>query len=91
MPEFFNDDPAAHIAGLIASEFRNDDQDQDLVPISLRVSSDRLAVIDSMAKMANLSRNAMANLLLKAGCYDVVSRLPREVVHDLAEETEGRF
>lgn len=89
--DIHTEDLAAHIAGLLVADSLPDYVDQGLVPISLRVSPDRLAVIDAMAKMASLSRNAMANMLLKAACQDVVSRLPNEVVADLAEETEGRF
>lgn len=85
------DDPAGEIAGLLASDFASDGMDGDLVSISLRVSTDRLTVIDAMAKMAGVSRNRMANMLLRAGCREVISRLPNEVVADLADETEGRF
>lgn len=87
----FEDDPAAEIAGLLSSDLASDLVEGDLIAISLRVSVDRLAVIDGMATLAGVSRNRMANMLLKAGCRDVITRLPNEVVADLADHTEGRF
>lgn len=87
----FEDDPAGEIAGLLSSDLAADLVEGDLISISLRVSADRLAVIDGMATLAGISRNRMANMLLKAGCREVISRLPNEVVSDLADQTEGRF
>lgn len=89
--DLFEGDPAGEIAGLLSSDFVSNAPDDDLVGITLRVSVDRLAVIDAMAKMGGISRNRMANMLLAAGCRDVIGRLPNEVVSELADETEGRF
>jgi hypothetical protein len=87
----FEDDPAGEIAGLLSTDFVSEQSDGDQVGITLRVSVDRLAVIDAMAKMGGVSRNRMANMLLAAGCRDVIARLPNEVVGELADHTEGRF
>jgi hypothetical protein len=84
------DDPAGEIAGLISSDWADENIHDELTAMSLRVSSTRLAVIDAMSKKAGVSRNRMANMLLAAGCKDVMSRLPQEVFAELAEDIQDQ-
>ena len=85
----FPDDPGARVAGLVAADWAAENVDFDLVSISLRVSRERLTVIDALASKAGVSRNRMANELLEVGCRDVIDRLPSEVVEQLFEESMG--
>lgn len=84
------DDPASEIAGMVASEWLAENYgSEELLAFSLRVPMGRVELIDAMAKRAGVSRNRMANMLLAAGCRDVVSRLPSEVFSELQEEIGG--
>lgn len=82
------DDPAGEIAGLLSSEWISENIEGDLIAISIRLPPARLALVDAMARKAGISRNRMANMLLAAGCKDVVSRLPSAAVEDLHDEIE---
>lgn len=85
------DDPAGEIAGLVASEWltENHGASDELISFSLRVPSERVALMDAMARRAGVSRNRIANMLLAAGCRDVFDRLPGEVQAEIQEEIGG--
>lgn len=85
-------DPVEDVAGMF---FRNDEAEASgaVRSVTVRLTSERLAMVDAMAEYAECSRNVMANQLLKAGISAVLSQLPSEMVdeikHDALERTEG--
>lgn len=83
------------MAGLIVSrmlrgDFAQDD-DQELFAVSVRIPGSTRAMLDAMATQAGVSRNSMAIELMQAGIQDVLSKLPDEVAHDLAEAAGGNL
>lgn len=85
-------DPVNDVAGM----FTKHDQAEAagiVRGVSIRLSVDRLCMVDAMASYAETSRNVMINQLLKAGISAVVAELPSvvrdEIVADAADRLEG--
>lgn len=52
-------------------------------PISHRIPVHLLSVVDAMAAKSNKSRNAMINLLIDVGVYEVKKQLPEDLAKSL--------
>ncbi len=81
----------------VANLFLQDDTGEDAAEaagvksITLRVAVGRLAMVDSMAEQAGVSRNVMANHLLAVGIGAVMAELPDVVRDDIGEGTAERM
>ncbi len=83
--------PARQVASLFVIEKNQPDEEIDHDPdgplraFSVRLPEGRLAYIDAMAEAADVSRNVMANELLRVGLSAVLAELP-DVVRDDIEQ-----
>ena len=90
---FPNDDTtaAAQAARLLfvnpatASDFDEDDA-APISGITIRIPATHIARLQVLARNAKVSRNTMAQLVLKAGFESIFGLLPPELVEDLQEE-----
>lgn len=63
----------------------------DIRSVTVRMDSERLAYIDSMAEHASVSRNAMANHLLSLGIGQVMGELPDPIREDVEAGVHDRL
>lgn len=75
--------PAEEVARMFMQTEDDDDQDErdGIAAFSVRSPASRLAHIDVMATHASVSRNEMANELLRVGISSVLAALP-DVIRD---------
>lgn len=77
------------------SEEVEEDAREGISPFSVRSPVSRLAHIDAMATAAGVSRNEMANELLRLGITSVMASLPPQISAEIAEDvsarTDGQF
>lgn len=85
--------PAEEVASLFIKTDEPDEVDvtDGLAAFSIRSPVSRLAQIDAMAAHASLSRNAMANELLRVGISSVFSCLPDEIRDEIFEDAADRI
>jgi hypothetical protein len=83
-------DPVHDVAGMFT---RNDQAEAAGVVrgVSLRISTERLALIDAMASYAETSRNVMVNQLLKAGISAVRDQLPAVINDEISSDAADRL
>jgi|ERR1700709_2518487 len=86
MADLFGDD---HGPRAVAALFYRGNEpgvdDDDVKGFSIRTSVSRLAMLDVMASNANVSRNRMANELLRLGMDAVLGELPDELRTDIEQ------
>lgn len=77
--------PAQEVVSLFLRREADPDAEGPPRTVTLRLTAERVAWIDALAKAADRSRNAMANELLRVGISDVLAQLP-DVVREEVEE-----
>ena len=95
---FPNDDrtAAAQAARLLfvnpatASDFDPDDT-APISGITIRIPATQIARLQVLARNAKVSRNTMAQLVLKAGFENIFGLLPPETVEDLQQEIIAEY
>lgn len=95
---FPNDDPSAASQAarllFVNPDIPQDYDPDDLAPITgitLRIPATVVARLQVLATNAGVSRNVMAQLILKAGFESVFSLLPEEEVERLQEEISEAY
>jgi hypothetical protein len=63
----------------------------ELRTITVRVNLETLAVVDSMASHAKVTRQLMMSRLLSVGCAVVQDRLPKDVVSEIDDLVVDRY
>ena len=89
-----DNDPAARVAGLFFVTKSDDEDELDrpgIYPMTVRAPAPTAALLTVMAEHANISRNEMVKLLLKAGIAESLRRLPPELVAEIHEEANARI
>jgi len=87
--------PVEEVVRLFMRSADDDEQDdrEGISAFSVRSPTSRLAYIDAMATSAGVSRNEMANELLRVGISQVLASLPDDIRSDIADgvfdRTEG--
>lgn len=84
--------PAEEVARMFwRHEGEEPDEDGPVKSFSVRLPGSQLAWIDSLASAAELSRNAMANHLLRVGISAVLAHLPDPVRDDVDADVIQRL
>lgn len=85
--------PAEEVARMfyVTEEETEVDERSGIVAFSVRSPAERLAHIDAMAAHASVSRNEMANELLRAGISAVLAALPDPIRDELYEAIVERI
>jgi hypothetical protein len=83
--------PAQEVANLFSRVKHESEVDGSLRVITLRVPAGQLAWVDALAKGAHVSRNAMANQLLRVGVSGLLGELPDEIREEVEVDVLDRF
>lgn len=87
MSGLFGQDYEGELAGLLMSEWNAEQApDEVLTGVSIRMTPDRVAVLDMVAQRAGISRNRVCNMLIAAGLEQLLTRLPDGVAGDFLEQ-----
>ena len=85
--------PAEEVARLFFQTEEDDEHDDraGIAAFSVRAPASRLAHIDAMARHASVSRNEMANELLRVGISAVLAALPDPIRDEIYEDVAERI
>ena len=83
--------PAEEVAQMFFKSEVEDAEVEGVSPFSVRAPDSRLAYIDAMASHAGVSRNEMANELLRVGISAVLAALPDLIRDELQQAVIDRI